>query len=112
MRAPPTPSSLTSTASRPSHWVSTTEAFIAGQPSVGRPADDLDGQRSPRSERLDCGAETAISQHGRMNPARQVAQFPERLIELLARVVQQAPGLVWLRLQLLARQPQRQHQRD
>jgi hypothetical protein len=61
---------------------------LFGEPSAGQLADDLDRQRSPGSQRLDGGAEAAIGQHGRMDPAHQVAELAERLIELLARLVQ------------------------
>ena len=61
---------------------------MLGEPSFGQLGDDLDRQRGSLSERPDGGAEAAIGEHCRMDPARQLAELPERLVELLARAVQ------------------------
>jgi hypothetical protein len=55
-----------------------------GQP-LARDLDDLDRQRRAHGERLDGGLQPAVGEHGRVDPAGELAQLLERTRELLLR---------------------------
>src|SRR5512132_2059708 len=49
-----------------------------------RSPDDLDRERSTVRERPESGLESVVAEHSRMKSARELAQFLERELELLA----------------------------
>ena len=66
------------------------ECNVLGQPSVGQPIDDRDGQRRAGGERLDGGAEAAIGEHGRMDPQSTAARSPRVAASMNRRVTSTA----------------------
>src|SRR5690348_10301626 len=54
------------------------------QPVV-RNTSELDRDRRALGERADCTLETSLGENGRVNPARELPQLSERVIELVAR---------------------------
>ena len=81
------------------------------QPLV-RHGGDLDRQRHPLRQRLQRRPEPAIGEHRRMDPARELAQLADRLVEVLRRAVEQLPGRLRIVVHARARQPQAQRERD
>ena len=73
---------------------------------------ELDRERGPADERLERRAEAAIGEHGRMDPACQLAELLQRMGELLARAREHLGRLVRVAAQLRLDQPKLHRQRD
>ena len=69
---------------------SATTKYAADSTAGGEPLVELDrdrhGQRAPVGERRERGAEPAVGEHRRVDPAREVAQLLERLADADARL--------------------------